>query len=161
MDNFAQLLSRLADAEIEFVIIGGYAAITHGTSYLTREVDICAVLSDENVAKFRRAFANWNPVHRLTSRRLSFLQFPPPGERPDNLYLQTDQGVIDILSTVLGVGDFDRLKSRAEKVEVEGRQYLVMSLDDLITSKETLGRERDLLAAKELRAIAAKRRRKT
>jgi predicted nucleotidyltransferase len=160
VEDFTQLLSRLADAGIEFVIIGGYAAITHGSSYLTRDVDICAMLTDENVAKLRGALANWNPVHRLTSRRLSFLHYPPAGEPLSNLYLQTDKGVIDVLSSVLGVGDFCRLKRRAEKVRVEGRQYLVISLNDLIKSKEALGRERDLLAAKELRAIAAKRRRR-
>jgi len=66
-------------------------------------------------------------------------------------------GVIDILTSVMGVGDFDRLKSQAEKVEVDGKRYLVISLEDLIRAKEALGRERDLLAAKELRAIAAKR----
>jgi len=76
----------------------------------------------------------------------------------NNLYLQTDMGVVDILSSILGVGDFVRLKSRAEELEIEGRRYLVISLEDLIQSKEALGREKDLLAAKELRAIAAKRR---
>jgi hypothetical protein len=140
------------------VIIGGYAAITHGSSYLTRDVDICAVLTDENVAKLRRTLADWNPRHRLTSQRLSFLQHPPPGQPLKNLYLQTDMGVLDILTSVTGVGDFDRLKSQAEKVEVDGKRYLVISLEDLIRAKEALGRERDLLAAKELRAIAAKRR---
>jgi len=158
MQNFSQLLQRLTDAGLEFVIIGGYAAITHGSSYLTRDVDICAALTDENVAKLRRAFAEWNPKHRLTSQRLSFLQHPPPGQPLKNLYLQTDMGVIDILTSVMGVGDFGRLKSRAEEVEVDGKRYLVISLEDLIRAKEALGRERDLLAAKELRAIAAKRR---
>ena len=32
-----------------------------------------------------------------------------------------------------------------------------MSLTDLIAAKEAMGREKDLLTAKELRAIAAKR----
>ena len=41
---------------------------------------------------------------------------------------------------------------------VEGRNYAVMALEDLIAAKEALGREKDLLTAKELRAIAAKRR---
>jgi hypothetical protein len=36
-------------------------------------------------------------------------------------------------------------------------QYLVISLEDLIQSKEALERQKDLLMAKELRAIAAKR----
>jgi predicted nucleotidyltransferase len=67
-------------------------------------------------------------------------------------------GVIDILTSVLGVGDFERLKSNSERVEVDGKVYRVISLEDLIKAKEALGRERDLLTAKELRAIAAKRR---
>lgn len=159
MENFSQLLRRLADAGIEFVIIGGYAAITYGSSYLTRDVDICTALTEENVAKLRQALRDWNPKHRLTQKRLSFLNFPLPGQPLNNLYLQTDMGVIDILSSILGVGDFARLKSRAEELEVEGKRYLVISLEDLIQSKEALGREKDLLAAKELRAIAAKRRR--
>jgi hypothetical protein len=33
----------------------------------------------------------------------------------------------------------------------------VISLEDLITAKEAMGREKDLLTAKELRAIAARR----
>jgi len=65
--------------------------------------------------------------------------------------------VIDILSTILGVGDFERLKSKADELEVAGRIYRVISLEDLIMAKEALGREKDLLAVKELRAIAAKR----
>lgn len=158
MQDFSQLLQRLADAGLEFVIIGGYAAITYGSSYLTRDVDICTALTEENVAKLRHALRDWNPRHRLTHQRLSFLDFPPAGPPLSNLYLQTEMGVIDVLSSILGVGDFARLRSRAEKLEVEGRQYLVMSLDDLIQSKEALGREKDLLTAKELRAIAAKRR---
>jgi predicted nucleotidyltransferase len=93
----------------------------------------------------------------MTPQRLSFIDVPPAGTRVENLYLETDVGVVDILSSVLGVGDFGRLKSRAEKLEIEGRVHWLISLEDLIVAKEALGREKDLLAAKELRAIAAKR----
>ena len=82
----------------------------------------------------------------------------PSGDVPlRNLCLETDHGVIDILSSVLGVGDFDRLIKHAEELEVDGRIYRFISLEDLITAKEAIGREKDLLAVKELRAIAAKR----
>ena len=74
-----------------------------------------------------------------------------------NLYLRTDAGIIDILSYILGVGDFERLKTKAEDFEIDGRVYHVISLDDLIVAKEAMGREKDLLAAKELKAIAAER----
>ncbi|HTO05342.1 MAG TPA: hypothetical protein VL069_16655 [Opitutus sp.] len=83
---------------------------------------------------------------------------PPPGQSLSNLYLQTDHGVVDIISSVPGVGDFVRLKRQAEELEVDGQRYSVISLADLIAAKESMGREKDLLTAKELRAIAAKRR---
>ena len=72
MQDFSQLLRRLADAGLDFVIVGGYAAVSHGSSYLTRDVDICAVLTDENVAKIRRALGDWNPKHRMTPQKFSF-----------------------------------------------------------------------------------------
>ena len=157
MQNFSQLLERLASAGLEFVVVGGFAAVTHGATYLTRDVDICAILTDENVAKVRKALADWNPTHRMTPQKLSFLRFPPAGQPINNLYLQTDMGVVDILTSILGVGDFHRLAEKAEELEVDGLTFRVIALEDLITAKEAMGREKDLLVAKELRAIQAKR----
>ena len=158
MTPFSQLLQRIADAGIDFVIVGGFAAVTHGSSYVTRDVDLCLVLSQENIERLRRALADLNPRHRMTPQRLSFLTYPPAGQPVQNLYLVTDAGVVDVLSSVLGVGDFARLRAKADMLAVEGRNYAVMALEDLIAAKEALGREKDLLTAKELRAIAAKRR---
>jgi predicted nucleotidyltransferase len=157
MQDFSQLLQRLSDAGLDFVIVGGYAAISHGSAFLTRDVHICAALTPDDVAKLRAALADWNPRHRQTPQRLSFLTFPPADQPLVNVYLQTDRGILDVISSVLGVGDFERLKRQAEELEVDGRRYRVISLGDLIAAKEAMGREKDLLTAKELRAIAAKR----
>ena len=155
--DFSRLIAKLTDSGFEFVMIGGYAAVTYGSSQVTRDLDVCAVLTSENIELLRKALAEWNPRHRMTPERLSFLQFPKPGEPLNNLYLETDVGVVDILSTVLGVGDFARLKSGAEKFVVDGRACWVISLPDLIKAKEAIGRGKDKLAAVELRIIAAKR----
>jgi predicted nucleotidyltransferase len=157
MQNFTQILQRLADAGFDFVIVGGYAAVAHGSSLVTRDLDICAVLTPDNVERLRQTLADAHPRHRLTPKRLSFLDHPEADQPLQNLYLETDIGVIDVLSSILGVGDFSRLKSQAETLEVAGRRYRVIGIDDLIKAKEALGRERDLLTAKELRAIVAKR----
>ena len=156
IQDFNRLLHRLADSDLEFVIIGGFAAITHGSSLVTRDLDICVLLTNETVEKLRNLLADWHPKHRMTPQRLSFLEHPKTGP-VQNLYLETDYGVIDILSSVLGVGDFARLKSSAEIYAIGDREYRVISLEDLITAKAAVGREKDLLAVKELRAIAAKR----
>jgi predicted nucleotidyltransferase len=65
-----------------------------------------------------------------------------------------------VITSVLGVGDFARLKERTIKVPLYGRMILLISLEDLIVAKEAVGREKDLLAVKELRAIAAMRAKK-
>jgi len=157
MHQLHVILQRLADAGLEFVVIGGYAGVIHGSALITNDVDICAVLSPANVEKIRAALAELNPIHRGTHRRLSFLEHPAPGQTLNNLYLQTDQGIVDILSNVLGLGDFARLKASAEDFDIAGRTYHIISLEDLIVAKQAVGREKDLLAVKELRAIAAKR----
>jgi predicted nucleotidyltransferase len=157
MQSFRQILERLSDVGVEFVIVGGYAALTHGSSFLTRDLDLCAVLAPETLSKLRDALADLNPKHRLTPQRLSFLEHPPSGVSAENLYLETDIGVVDILSSITGVGDFNAVRANAEEIVVGGRTYRIISLDDLIMAKEALGREKDLLTAKELRAIAIKR----
>jgi hypothetical protein len=67
--------------------------------------------------QLREILAEWHPKHRMTPDKLSFLEFPRSGP-VENLYLLTDVGVIDILSSVLGIGGFARLKESAEKFEI-------------------------------------------
>ena len=45
MHKLHLLLQRLADAGLEFVVVGGYAGVIHGSALITNDVDICAVLS--------------------------------------------------------------------------------------------------------------------
>jgi molybdopterin-guanine dinucleotide biosynthesis protein len=40
-----RLLQRLCDAEIDFVIVGGFAATLHGSSLVTRDLDVCAIFA--------------------------------------------------------------------------------------------------------------------
>jgi hypothetical protein len=154
--TLSQLVQRLCDAEVEFVIVGGFAALLHGSTLVTRDLDICAVLSRSDVAKLRTALRDLNPRHRLTSQKLSFLDTPDPDVDVRNLYLETEFGTVDILSSILGVGDFDRVRSASIEIELFGRRCRVISIEDLIHAKEALGRDKDLLAAKELRAIGEK-----
>lgn len=83
--DFSRLIARLTDSVFEFVLIGGYAAVTHGSSQVTRDLDVCAVLTSENIERLRQALAKWDPRHRLTPERLSFLSLPPPEEPVNNL----------------------------------------------------------------------------
>ena len=41
MQNLSELVRRLIAAEVEFVLVGGFAAVAHGVTLVTRDVDIC------------------------------------------------------------------------------------------------------------------------
>ena len=158
MSNLNELLQRLSDSGIDFVVVGGFAAMLHGSCMLTRDLDVCAVLTPENIEKLRDLFRELNPTHRMTPGRMSFLDNPSPGIALNNLYLQTDLGALDLLGSITGVGAFGRVREKAVEVRLFGRTVRVISADDLIIAKEALGRDKDLLVAKELRAIIEKQR---
>ena len=153
MSELNRLLQRLIDSEIPFVIVGGFGGMLHGSSLVTRDLDVCAVLTADWVAKLRVAFRDLHPTHRHTPQRISFLDNPAPDVSLKNLYLQTDLGPLDLMSSITGVGGFDRVASKAIEVTLFGQRVRVISLEDLIAAKEALAREKDLLAVKELRAI--------
>ncbi|HUG09646.1 MAG TPA: nucleotidyltransferase [Opitutaceae bacterium] len=157
MKSLRLLLQRLADAGLEFVVIGGFAGVLHGSSYVTRDLDICAVMSPENFAKLRQALSDLNPVHRMTPKKLSFLHHPGDDSRLLNVHLETDAGAVDVLGDVLGIGAYEELVQNSIEIPLFGRTCRVISLEALIKAKEAVGREKDLLVAKELQAIAAKR----
>jgi len=125
----------------------------HGSSMLTRILEVCAALTPETIEKLRDAFRDFHPQHRLAMPQQSFLDEPEPGVTLNNLYLNTDLGTLDLLGNITGVGDYSRVARNAVEIELLGRRIRAISLDDLIAAKEALGREKDLIAAKELRAI--------
>lgn len=153
MTQLNQLIVRLCDADIDFVIVGGFAGILHGSALVTRDLDVCAVLSRENVAKLRDVLRDLNPTHRQTPQRLSFLDTPSADVEVKNLYLGTTLGQVDLLSSITGVGDYARVRESSVEIELFGRRCRVISIEDLIRAKEALARPKDLLAAQELRGI--------
>jgi hypothetical protein len=153
VNQLHRLIDCLRDADIDFVIVGGFAGMLHGSTLVTRDLDICAVLTQETVAKLREALADLNPTHRLTPQRLSFLDNPPADVEVRNLYLETTLGPVDILSSIKGVGDYARVREGSIEIELFGRPCRVISVEDLIRAKESLARPKDVLAAQELRAI--------
>ena len=41
MPDFESLLNRLIQSNVEFVIVGGFAAVAHGVSLPTQDIDVC------------------------------------------------------------------------------------------------------------------------
>lgn len=157
MQSLGDLLKVLIDAEIDFVLVGGFASVVYGSSFVTRDLDICALVTPEQIEKLRQCLKDFHPKHRMTPKKLSFLEFPAETKGVNNIYLETDLGVLDIISQVTGVGAYPEIKAKAVEIALYGKKCKIIALDDLITSKKAMGRDKDLAVVKELEAVKKSR----
>lgn len=152
-----KLLCALLDAGVEFVVIGGTAALAHGATTPTLDLDIAAPFTQQNLERLLAALLPFRP-HHIARRDLGVVwQTPAELEKFRLLLLDTDIGRLDVLANVEPIGGIDRL----ETVEVElmpGRAVPVLSLDQLIEVKAHLHRPKDKIVEAELRAIRERRR---
>src|SRR4051794_2079130 len=102
MENLAKLLTRLHEASVHFVLIGGLAAVRYGTSYVTYDVDICVPLEAANFKRIAAAVADLHPRFRQR-KDLPFELTDELLGRLKNLYLSTNLGALDCLGEVAGV----------------------------------------------------------
>jgi len=157
MQNLGSLLDTLLKAKIDFVLIGGFASVIHGSSMVTQDIDVCMMINPAQIEKLRDCLREFNPTHRMTPKRLSFLEFPSDVSSLKNVYLETDLGVLDVISEVTGVGSFAAVSAHAAEIEIYGKKCKVISLEDLIASKKALGRGKDLVVVRELEVIQKNR----
>jgi predicted nucleotidyltransferase len=127
----------LADAGIECVLIGGQAAVYHGSERTTRDIDFTAWLADAEIGRFiERARAagfetvQGDPLAAALTRRVLIL-------------LHASSGIqIDLM--LAGSPFEDEVLRRAEEGVVGGVSLRVVRPDDLIVYKLLASRERDI-----------------
>ena len=155
--DFHSLLRRLAQAQVQFVLIGGYAAVVHGSPMVTHDLDVGCDFGPENLRRLAQALLGTEPIHRMTPKRvpLDLENLPSAGFK--NLYLSTKLGQLDCLSELTGVGPFSAMWNESSSCSTELGVVRVLTLDPLILSKQAPGRARDREAVHFLSAIRAKR----
>ncbi len=151
--GFLDLLEHLVDTHVDFVLVGGYAGVVYGCTYVTQDVDICCDFSAANLLALQKALSDLHPVHRMTPGRKPLDLTISNAVEFKNLYLDTDLGPIDCLSEIRGLGRYAQVVQASAPIEVEGRQFRVLTIDALIVSKETMNRDRDREAIRQLKAV--------
>ncbi len=152
--NFTPVVEALVDARVDFVIIGGWSAILHGSARMTEDLDICFSRSRENLKRLANALAPFHPRLRDFPPGLPFVWDEVTPSNGTIFTLKTDSGIVDLLAEVAGVGDFSAVKARSVPVEAFNRNVLTMDLPSLIASKRAAGRTKDLLVLPELESLA-------
>jgi hypothetical protein len=146
-------LRLLIQHQVEFVIVGGVAISAHGSSYLTYDLDVAYARTRDNFKRLAAALAPYYPRPRDFPADLPFVWDEQTISLGANFTLITDLGNIDLLGEVIGLGDFDQVRSQSVVMTLFGIECLVLSLDALIVAKRAAGRTKDLLALPELEAL--------
>ena len=155
MPDLEKLVHRLIEHNVEFVIVGGYAAIAHGVTLTTFDVDVCSPFTLENLEKIYRSLADLRPYHRETPQEIPFVMPDDFKRKLRNLYLHTDLGQIDFLGEILGVGDYAAVHGHSQVVQLPIGSCRILDCPALLQAKEATSRPKDLLVAQQLRAILA------
>lgn len=147
------VLALLGDAAADVVVIGGVAVIFHGGDHFTKDADFALSRRRENCRRIAEALAPYHPKPVDWPEGVPYVWDEQMLMNSTNLTLETDLGRIDFLAEPDGAPPYETLKERAVRFDLEGREVLVASIDDLISMKKAAGRPKDLAHVAELETI--------
>ena len=148
-----RLLRELHERGVQFIVIGGMAAVAQGSSFLTADLDLCYSRDKKNLEKLAGVLAPYHPVLRGAPRDLPFHLDARALSSGLNFTLSTDIGDLDLIGEVTGLGGYKEVLKFSGELEIFGIPVRVLTLEGLIKSKEACARDKDLRVLPELRAL--------
>ena len=151
-----EIFRVLAEEGVEYVLIGGLAAIVQGASLVTMDTDICFRQSPSNGERLTRALTRLEAEVYPTRTNL----IPITAELLQThrlVHLKTKLGRLDLIAIVPGLGTFEDLAGGATTIELGDLTIPVLTLDQLIQAKSALSQPKDrehldqLLAIRDIR----------
>jgi len=151
--DLEQVIPPLVEAAIDFILIGGKAAILLGSARVTFDTDIVYDRSKANLEKISRLLKPLSPYLRGAPPGLPFVLDVPTLRNGLNFTLTTRLGDLDLLGEVTGGGTYKQLLPRTFVVEAFGVKFRCVDLPTLIKLKRAAGRPKDLESIAELEAL--------
>ena len=148
--RFLDILEVLSREQVDFVLVGGVAAILAGAPVSTFDLDIVFQNDSDNRARLLRALQDLeasylDPAGRQIAPDLSKLETM-------NIHrLKTRHGVLDILTEIGHDWSYSELVGRSHEYNLGHTRVLVLDLAALIEAKTAAGRDKDLAVLPVLR----------
>lgn len=142
--DFARLLVALSGGGVDFVLVGGLAAIAHGAARATYDVDLVYSRDEDNLERLARALAPASPYLRDAPPGLPFLWDATTLRQGMNFTLTTAWGDVDLFGDLPGGGGWSELAPCTIPVPLFGKTVRCLDLATLLRIKRAAGRPRDL-----------------
>jgi hypothetical protein len=147
------LLDALTSHRVDFVVIGGIAAITHGAARVTQDLDITYATDEANLKALGDTLVELKARLRGVEEDVPFVADERTLKRTTILTLDTTAGPLDLLTQPPGAPSYEQLRRDATRVTLDSTSFLIASIDHLVAMKVEAGRPRDLGDIDELNAI--------
>jgi hypothetical protein len=146
-EDFQDLLVALAEAAVEFIVVGAYALAFHGAPRASGDIDLFVRPSVDNARRLFDALTRFGAP--LASAHVTATDF----ERPGVVYqLGLPPRRIDILTELSGV-TFDEAWASRAAADLDGRPVFFIGRDALLKNKAATGRPKDLADIARLRKL--------
>ena len=151
--DLESLLPTLIQGGVEFIVIGGVAAIIHGSARATYDVVLLYSRNEANIQRLANLLAPYMPYLREAPRDLPFVWDVKTIRNGLNFTLTTELGDIDLLGDVAGGETYQTLLAHSFDVDAFGVRFKCIDLPTLIRIKEAADRPKDREAIAELRVL--------
>jgi predicted nucleotidyltransferase len=138
-----ELLVRLIEADVRFVLVGGLAVNAWGYLRATRDVDFVPDPDPENLARLDALLQGLGGRVDVGGELLAGPAISTFLRTGDRTLVATELGQVDVLQGLPQVPRFAALEEKAEDVDLDGLVVRVCSLEHLIGMKRASERARD------------------
>ena len=141
---------------VRYVLIGGYAAVLHGSPTVTLDADICAARDDENLERLAQALRAVHARLRTATdpEGIPLLLDGPFLSKMTMMNFVTDGGAFDLSFTPAAFpSGYETFAEDAVSYDIDGLIVPVASLENIIASKRAAGRPKDLAVLPILEAL--------
>ncbi len=139
--NYFQLLELLSRHDVDFIVVGGVAAILEGVPITTLDLDVVYDRSPENLDRLLEVLQSVEACYRDPAGR----HIVPTVEKLTTFrmnLLRTNLGPLDVIASIHGAGYEDLLASTRIR-QVGELRLRVLALAKIIESKELADRDKD------------------
>ena len=134
--NLSILLEELLKANIEFVLVGGLAAVIQGAPITTIDVDIVHNQTHDNISKLIVFLKSINAYYRRMDNKIIKPKIDDISGKGHALF-STSLGPLDVLSTIENDMNYHDLLTHSINVDFKGFFINVLDLKMLVELKRT------------------------
>lgn len=151
------ILAALDRHGVDVILIGGFAAVVHGSPLPTIDVDVTPRTTPANYARLAAALRELEARVRVEGAEPLSFAFDADSLAAAQVWnLTTRFGDLDINVIPSGTRGYDDLRRDAVEIDLRGTRVLLASLADIVRSKGAAGRDKDRRALPVLRELLAR-----